>query len=181
MTHREDNPWYPTMRIFRQSLHMAWGPVFERMTAELQALVRTRVRTPRVNVGISPGELLDKITIREIKAERINDPAKLDHVRSELASLIETRDRSIFMKDRVEDLTVVRKAINEALWRIEDEIPECERAADFGPRFVELAQSVYQNSDRRAEIKRRINERLGSKILEEKSYAENGFSVPCGL
>jgi hypothetical protein len=85
--------------------------------------------------------------------------------------LIEARDRSIFIKEGVSDLTSELKAVNETLWRIEDEIRECERAGDFGARFVELARSVYQNNDRRAEVKRRINERLGSRILEEKSYA----------
>jgi hypothetical protein len=171
MTHREDNPWYPTMRIFRQSEHMVWGPVFERMATELRALVPTRVRTPQVTVGIAPGELLDKITILEIKVERIEDPVKVGHVRAELASMIAARDRSIFIREGVADLTVELKAINEALWGIEDAIRECERSGDFGPRFVGLARSVYHNNDRRAEIKRRINERLGSQILEEKSYA----------
>ncbi len=80
MTNREDNPWYPTMRIFRQADHMAWGPVFERMAAELRRLVPNRVRTPSVTVSISPGELLDKMTILEIKTQRISDPEKLRHV-----------------------------------------------------------------------------------------------------
>ena len=62
------------------------------------------------------------------------------------------------------------KSINEPLWRIEDDIRSCERAGDFGPRFIELARSVYETNDRRAAIKRRINERLGSEIVEEKSY-----------
>jgi Family of unknown function (DUF6165) len=178
MTHREDNPWYPTMRIFRKAEHMVWGPVFERMAAELRALVPTRVRTPQVSVKIAPGELLDKIGILEIKAERFDDPVKVGHVRAELASLIEARDRSIFIQDGVEDLTGELKAVNESLWRIEDEIRECERAGDFGPRFVELARSVYRNNDRRADLKRRINERLGSKVLEEKSYVANCSSSP---
>jgi len=174
MTHREDNPWYPTMRIFRQSEHMVWGPVFEQMAAELRALVPTRVRTPQVTVGIAPGELLDKISILEIKAERFEDLVKVGHVRAELASLIAARDRSIFSQDGLEDLTVELKTVNESLWRIEDAIRDCEHAGDFGPRFVDLARSVYHNNDRRAEIKRRINERLGSKILEAKSYTEHG-------
>ncbi len=178
MTHREDNPWYPTMRIFRQTEHMVWGPVFERMAAELRAMVPTRVRTPQVTVGISPGELLDKISILELKAERIGDLARLSHVLTELASLNEARQRSIFDHEGVADLTVELKAINDALWRIEDEIREREEAGDFGPRFVELARSVYQTNDRGAAVKRRINERLGSEILEEKSYAANGPTAP---
>ena len=75
---------------------MDWGPVFERMAAELRALVPGASRTPSVTVAIAPGELIDKITILEIKAERIADPEKLGHVRAELAALCEARDRSIF-------------------------------------------------------------------------------------
>jgi hypothetical protein len=96
MTHRENNPWYPTMRIFRQNVHMARGPVFERMAHELRVLVPGRVRTPSVQVLIAPGELLDKITIPEIKTERIAEAEKLEHVRKELAALAEARDSSIF-------------------------------------------------------------------------------------
>ena len=72
MTDREDNPWYPTMRIFRQDQHMDWGPVFERMAAELPRWCRREPAHASVNVAIAPGELIDKITILEIKAERID-------------------------------------------------------------------------------------------------------------
>jgi len=174
MTHREDNPWYPTMRIFRQTVHMAWGPVFERMAAELRATVPGRARTPSVTVAIAPGELIDKITILEIKSERISDPEKLDHVRAELAALMEARDRSIFDGEVLAALVAELKSINELLWRTEDDIRSCERAGDFGPRFVELARSVYVANDRRAAVKRRINERLGAEIIEEKSYCAMG-------
>ena len=170
MTHREDNPWYPTMRIFRQNVHMAWGPVFERMTNELRAMVPGRVRTPSVTVAIAPGELIDKITILEIKAERITDREKLGHVRAELAALAEARYRSIFDGEGLAALVVELKSINESPWRVEDDIRVCEREADFGPRFIQLARSVYENNDVRAAVKRRINERLGSEIVEEKSY-----------
>ena len=73
--------------------------------------------------------------------------------------------------DELDSLTIELPAINEALWDIEDEIRDCERKSDFGPRFIELARSVYHTNDRRAAVKRRINERLGSRIVEEKSYA----------
>ena len=66
------------------------------------------------------------------------------------------------------------KSINESLWQIEDDIRHCEREGDFGPRFIELARSVYENNDRRALVKCRINERLGAEIIEEKSYRANG-------
>ncbi len=170
LTHREDNPWYPSMRIFRQTTHMAWGPVFERVANELRALVPGRARTPSVNIAIAPGELIDKITILEIKAERIHDAAKLAHVRAELSALREARDRSIFDGEGLGLLAGELKAINESLWQIEDDIRACEREADFRPRFIELARSVYEQNDRRAVVKRRINERLGAEIIEEKSY-----------
>ena len=174
MTHREDNPWYPTMRIFRQNVHMAWGRVFERMTNELRALVPGRVRTPSVTVAIAPGELIDKITILEIKSERISDTEKLGHVMAELAVLTEARDRSIFSGGDLASLVTELKSINESLWRTEDDIRTCEREGDFGPRFIKLSRSVYETNDRRAAIKRRINERLGSEIVEEKSYQSIG-------
>jgi hypothetical protein len=101
MTHREDTPGYPTMRIFRQAEHMSWGPVFERMAAELAALVPSRVRTPSVTVGIAPGELIDKINILQIKAEPIREPGKREHVSAEPAALTAARDRSIFDREGI--------------------------------------------------------------------------------
>ena len=174
MTHREDNPWYPTMRIFRQNVHMAWGPVFERMTQELRTTVPGRVRAPSVQVAIAPGELIDKITILEIKSERIRDDRKLEHVKKELAGLMEARDRSIFDGGELTALVAELKSINESLWRIEDDIRSCGQEGDYGDRFIGLARSVYENNDRRAAVKRRINERLGSEIIEEKSYGAMG-------
>src|ERR1700728_2732774 len=100
--------------------------------------VRLAPSPSRVSVKIAPGELLDKIGILEFEAERFDDSVKVGHVRAELASLIEARDGSIFIQDGAEDLTGELKAVNESLWRIEDEFRECERAGDFGPRFVEL-------------------------------------------
>jgi hypothetical protein len=129
-----------------------------------------------VTVPIAPAELIDKITILEIKSARINDPEKLEHVRAELAVLIETRARSIFGGGSLDALADELKAINESLWQTEDDIRACERSGEFGARFIELARSVYELNDRRAAVKRRINERLGSKIIEEKSY-DGGASV----
>jgi hypothetical protein len=116
MTDREDNPWYPKMRIFRQQEHMAWGPDFQRMAAELRALVPSRVRTPSMTVSIAPGELIDKITILEIKNERITDAEKLRHVRAELAMLTDARDRWIFESEELAGLIAELKSINEQLW-----------------------------------------------------------------
>ncbi len=170
---REDCPWYPTMRLFRQAEHRQWGPVFQRVAAELARIVPPDRLSPRAGlpVEVAPGELLDKFTILQIKSERIDDPDKLRHVRRELAILSEARGRSDYAWAEVADLEAELKAVNEALWTIEDEIRDCERAGDFGAKFIELARSVYKTNDRRAAIKRRINGQLGSEIVEEKSYA----------
>jgi len=123
-----------------------------------------------INVEISPGELIDKITILEIKRERLVDAAKLKNVQSELAMLEASRDRAIAPSDELTGLTAELREVNEALWQVEDELRQSERAGDFGPRFIELARSVYQRNDRRASIKRQINQWLGSRLMEEKSY-----------
>lgn len=124
-----------------------------------------------ITVEIAPGELLDKLTILEIKSERITDAEKLRNVRVELETLRTARDQAVAKSEDLARLTAQLKAVNEALWEIEDEIRLCERNGDFGPRFIELARSVYRQNDRRAACKRQINELLGSKLIEEKSYA----------
>lgn len=124
-----------------------------------------------VAVEISPGELIDKITILEIKAERIADPAKLRNVRYELDLLSGIRARAFAPSPELARLTSELKEVNQALWRTEDDIRDCERATDFGPRFIALARSVYRSNDRRAALKREVGVLLGSAIVEEKSYA----------
>ncbi|WP_165073861.1 DUF6165 family protein [Paludisphaera rhizosphaerae] len=170
MTAREDTPWYPTMRIFRQTEHMAWGPVFDRIADELRSEVKRRARTRAIPVKIAPGELIDKITILEIKAERLADPDKLRHVRDELAMLRQCHESFVFDPEAVRELTAELKEVNATLWTIEDEIRDFDRDDHVDPRFVELARAIYRTNDRRAQIKRRINERLGSDLVEEKSY-----------
>lgn len=123
-----------------------------------------------VTVEVAPGELIDKITILEIKAERIADAAKRANVRVELETLAAARDAAIPASDEIARLTADLKAVNEALWQIEDDIRDCEAAGDFGAIFVALARSVYKTNDRRAALKRAINEALGSRLIEEKSY-----------
>ena len=124
-----------------------------------------------VLVEVSPGELIDKITILEIKLARLPDAAALANVRREHGSLERERAR-LPASPELARLTDELKAVNEALWVIEDDIRDCERAKDFGAKFVELARSVYRNNDRRAALKREINVLLGSAIVEEKSYAK---------
>jgi hypothetical protein len=121
-------------------------------------------------VPISPGELLDKITILRIKAARMSDPAKVANVRHELGLLEKTWRESgaAAVNLGAEEARLTR--VNEALWVIEDDIRDEERAGRFGERFIELARAVYVTNDERAAIKKRINQLLGSTIVEEKSY-----------
>lgn len=126
----------------------------------------------RIKVEIAPGELLDKLSILEIKAERISDPDKLRHVRAERETLAASRNGAIPASPEIDALFAELRAVNSALWEIEDNIRVLERNGDFGTEFVSLARSVYRTNDRRAEIKRDINRILGSDIAEEKSYEE---------
>lgn len=123
-----------------------------------------------VQIEVSPGEVMDKITILEIKRERIDDEGKRRNVEYELSRLESVGRRLAALAD-LAPLVTELKEINTALWDIEDEIRDCERCRDFGRRFIELARSVYHTNDRRSAVKRRINEALGSKLVEEKSYA----------
>jgi hypothetical protein len=124
-----------------------------------------------IRVPVSAGELLDKIAILEIKSERIADPEKLRNVRLELARLRAARTQALPDTPALAASSAELRAINEELWEIEDRIRDCEKSGDFGPRFIALARSVYRANDRRAAVKRRINEASGSEIVEEKSYA----------
>ncbi len=126
--------------------------------------------TTTISVEISPGELIDKITILEIKFERIGDPKKLKNIELELEVLGDARVKAMSPSAELDGLTIELKEINGKLWDIEDHIRERERGRDFGPAFVELARSVYRSNDKRADLKRRINELLGSRLVEEKSY-----------
>ena len=127
---------------------------------------------PSIKIDAAPGELIDKITILEIKAARIDDAEKRANVTDELATLTNAREFAIETSDQIRELSKRLKTVNEKLWEIEDEFQLCERDGDFGPRFVDLARSVYRFNDERAEIKREINTLLGARIVEEKSNSE---------
>jgi Skp family chaperone for outer membrane proteins len=123
-------------------------------------------------VPISPGELLDKITILRIKSERITDAQKLTNVRAELDALDATWQSSGAATAAVADDEAALQKVNEQLWDIEDRIRELEREQRFDAEFIELARAVYITNDERAAIKKRINSALGSRLVEEKSYKE---------
>jgi Tfp pilus assembly protein PilF len=178
----DTSPFYPTARLFRQKTADGWTGVFaEVATALREAIDETEasgplVRPPgEITVPVATGELMDKITILEIKAERIQDPAKVANVRRELQALLDVRHRHGLQGPPELDQEVARlKALNESLWEVEDAIRYCEAAGDFGERFIALARSVYRLNDRRAEHKKAINLMCGSLYVEEKSYRDWG-------
>jgi hypothetical protein len=125
-----------------------------------------------IQVPVSYGELIDKITILEIKARQISDPAKLANVRNELDLLNATWANDAASQTDIGDERARLLAVNEALWDIEDRIRLKERAQAFDAEFIELARSVYFRNDERAAVKREINLKLGSQLVEEKSYQD---------
>jgi hypothetical protein len=125
-----------------------------------------------ISVPVSPGELLDKITILRIKSSRMSDAQKLANVRIELKILEDTWGASPYAKSDIAADVNALLQVNERLWVIEDDIRDKERAQTFDSEFIRLARAVYFENDERAAIKRRINLKLGSTIVEEKSYAE---------
>mgnify|MGYP003384336562 CR=1 FL=1 len=125
-----------------------------------------------IHVPVSFGELLDKVAILEIKSERMSDPAKLANVRRELDELRTTWGKSDESKVEIADLLAALKAVNERLWVIEADIRIKESKQEFDAEFIRLARAVYVENDERARVKREINLKLGSALIEEKSYQD---------
>ena len=123
-----------------------------------------------IKIPISPAELLDKITILRIKSKRMSDLKKLHNVRLELEALEAAWAGSDYASAAIDADVDALMTVNERLWVIEDDIRDKERAQAFDVEFIRLARSVYVENDERAAIKRRINSKLGSAIVEEKSY-----------
>ena len=175
MLDRQDSPWYPTMRLFRQKRRDDWRGVFSDIEVALRQLIGAEPRqagkgepkTP--NAPISWGELIDKITILEIKGVEIATEAARANVLKELRLLQEIAAAHAACGE-VSHLKNQLKDVNGALWKIEDAIREKERKGEFDSEFIELARSVYKRNDERAALKRRINSFLASGIVEEKSY-----------
>lgn len=132
----------------------------------------TARRSRAILAPVSPAELLDKITILEIKSERMADPAQRANVRHELRVLEQVWEEVAASDERTRRLRADLKAINERLWEIEDAIRAKEAQRQFDDEFVELARSVYRSNDRRAALKRELNAHLGSEFREEKSYQD---------
>ena len=124
----------------------------------------------QLQVPVSVGEVLDKITILEIKLAHISDSAKRANVQNELDALLPLVAGDAFTTNQMQGLVAQLKAVNEALWDIEDDIREKEAAKSFDAEFIRLARAVYITNDKRAEIKKQINLATGSALVEEKSY-----------
>ena len=123
-------------------------------------------------IPISPGELIDKITILEIKRESILDKEKLSNINLEYKVLLETLENKIIASNEIDSLRIKLKTINKKLWDIEDQLRDLERSKTFNEDFIKLARSVYFTNDERSEVKKSINKLLNSEIVEEKSYSK---------
>ena len=124
----------------------------------------------QLQVPVSVGEVLDKITILQIKLAHISDAAKRVNIQNELDALLPLVAGDAFATDQMQGLMAELKAVNEALWDIEDDIREKEAVKSFDAEFIRLARAVYMTNDKRAEIKKQINLATGSALIEEKSY-----------
>ena len=123
----------------------------------------------RVSLDVSAGDLIDRITILQIKARRLPRERRT-LVRQELAAARLTRDRFIVASTKLSSLTRALETVNRRLWAVEEALRTCERTGQFGPRFVALARSVYKTNDLRAALKRQLDRLLGSEIREQKSH-----------
>ena len=127
-------------------------------------------KSKKILSEISAGELLDKISILEIKLEKIENKASLEEINKEYKMLKESEKLNIEITEKVKKLFKDIKRVNENLWDIEDKLRICEKNKDFGKNFIELARGVYFNNDKRSRIKSEINKVLGSNIREIKQY-----------
>jgi len=127
-------------------------------------------KSKKILSEISPGELLDKISILEIKLEKIKDKNNLDEINKEYKILKNAQNANIEVTDEIKKLFKEIKEVNINLWNIEDKLRICEKNKDFGKNFTELARGVYLNNDKRSKIKLEINKILGSNIKEIKQY-----------
>ena len=130
------------------------------------------IKSKKILSEISAGELLDKISILEIKLEKVKDKNSQEKIKKEYKILKEIQNSSIELTGKIKDLFRLVKNINIALWNIEDKLRIHEKNKDFSENFIELARGVYFNNDKRAKIKSKINEILGSNISEVKQYVD---------
>jgi tetratricopeptide (TPR) repeat protein len=179
LMHRDDCPWYPSMRLFRQTEKGDWESVFKRIASIIAADVTEKAAqltgAPRAITAITipgaVGELIDKITILEIKESHIGEAAKLENIRRELTLLRKLKSECGLGGARLAELQAELKSMNGVLWNIENALRGHEAREDFGAAFVSLARQVHRNNDRRAALKKKISLLFNSIIVEEKSYS----------
>ncbi|MGO9419714.1 DUF6165 family protein [Roseiarcus sp.] len=170
MTERDDSPWYPTMRLFRQPRRGAWTEVFAAMAGALSETLAPRRPAQAARAPCSIGDVVDRITILRIKRERMIDEDKRANIERELRLLEAEAQEGGVVGGAVDVLTDGLAEVNAQLWDVEDALRVCERQGEFGPRFVALARSVYALNDQRAALKLTINRLFESALIEEKSY-----------
>jgi hypothetical protein len=178
LMHRDDSPWYPTIRLFRQAEKGDWNSVFERIASSIEARVSKQdcqlPDKPRQAMTLAiPGtaaELIDKITFLEIKATCIKESAKLDNIQFELALLRQLKADCGYGGEPLAKLEAELKAANLLLWNVENGLREHEARGDFGAGFVSLARQIYKTRDQRTALKEKLDTLLNTVILEEKSY-----------
>jgi hypothetical protein len=178
LMHRDDCPWYPTMKLFRQAEKGNWKSVFERIASTVEANVTKQdlqlMDKPRQLMALAIpgaiGELIDKITILEIKESHVKEATKLDNIRLELGLLRQLKADCGYGGERLTKLEVELKATNCVLWNVEDALREHEARGDFAAGFVSLARQVYKTNDQRAALKKKINALFNSVIIEKKLY-----------
>jgi tetratricopeptide (TPR) repeat protein len=176
---REDTPWYPTLRLFRQRACGEAGAVFARVAAALRQ--QAAACAPLV-IELAPGELIDKILQLQIERERLRDAGQLRHLCRELELLEAAQAENVPPSDELDRLTAELRGAHETLRQVEDDLRLCEKAGDLGPRFVALARSLLRTNDRCAAQVRRINALFGPEIIEEPaSTAAPHGSVDGGL
>ena len=126
----------------------------------------------KILTEISAGELLDKLSILEIKLNKIKNPALLQEIKKDYNIINEAKNKNINSSDEINVLYTDLKKINEKLWEIEDKIRLCEKNSDFKDKFIQLARDVYFKNDKRSKIKSEINKISGSNIQEVKQYTQ---------
>jgi len=170
MLDRDDSPWYPTMRLFRQSRPGDWTPVIERIAIELRRWTESRA-SGSVSVGVTPGELLDRLTILRLKIAHATDPARRKQLAQSLAELETAKRDGVRQSENLSKLESELAAVNQRLWDLEDRVRVLEKAGDFGADFVEVARSIHRENDRRISIKSAISGLSRGAAADEKIYA----------
>jgi tetratricopeptide (TPR) repeat protein len=161
LLNRDDNPWYPTVRLFRQPRRGDWDDVFRRMTRALQDQIWTPSQARPIRIEISPGDLLDKIVVLGITAERTPDPDKRSQLEEKLADLQAIRDACLSGTRGLAQVLHELKAVNEILWEVEETMRRREMQGELGPALTELTRAFYQHNNRRAALKRQLDARFG--------------------